>query len=228
MARRVSDVVLAHENPSECDRVSHFSRMSSQFHASLATASASTAAIQANVRRCRWQEAVLLWQNALGTKPPISRTAVNLLLSALQRISLWQQVLALLASLPARRLAADKTIYHAALLDYAANRSWQLALNVASLMMAPVTPDVVNYNSLITTCLGSSSWQLAVHVLAHMPVSPDSISFSSAIRACEKSTCWKEAVALLFGMIEREAIISASHAASNDYSSGLLPLESNP
>ena len=86
-------------------------------------------AIQANVRRCRWQEAVLLWQNALGTKwlgshivfcafaetvsiraprPPISRTAVNLLLSALQRISLWQQVLALLASLPARRLAADK------------------------------------------------------------------------------------------------------------------------
>eukprot|EP00439_Symbiodinium_sp_Y106_P069556 s287_g11.t7 len=214
MARRVSDVVLAHENPSECDRVSHFSRMSSQFHASLATASASTAAIQANVRRCRWQEAVLLWQNALGTKPPISRTAVNLLLSALQRISLWQQVLALLASLPARRLAADKTIYHAALLDYAANRSWQLALNVASLMMAPVTPDVVNYNSLITTCLGSSSWQLAVHVLAHMPVSPDSISFSSAIRACEKSTCWKEAVALLFGMIEREMLPSGISCGS--------------
>ena len=39
-----------------------------------------------------------------------------------------------------------------------------------------VSEDVVNYNSLITTCLGSSSWQLAVHVLAHMPVSPDSIS----------------------------------------------------
>ena len=71
----------------------------------------------AAVAECAWHEVARIPHcfcafaetvSIRAPRPPISRTAVNLLLSALQRISLWQQVLALLASLPARRLAADK------------------------------------------------------------------------------------------------------------------------
>ncbi|CAE8660460.1 unnamed protein product [Polarella glacialis] len=149
----------------------------------------------------------------------------NAVVSAYEKISLWQQALTLLRKMPSLRVAQDVVGVSSGISACAKSGLWQLALRLLGEMPeVKLGPDEicrdVSCNTAISACEKGGCWLLALALLRQMPamrLRPDVISFNAAISSCEKGGRWREAIELLRDMARDRVlpdIVSFSAAIS--------------
>ncbi|CAE7202529.1 KLHL4 [Symbiodinium natans] len=111
----------------------------------------------------------------------------------------WLQSLALLHTLPLRRLSADQFSLSTIISSFDRASCWNLAM--AILHVHPwLLPNEVGYGAAISACEKGFEWNWALELVCRMDAAalvPNTTCYNSAISACEKGFSWLHALALL-------------------------------
>ncbi|CAL1127269.1 unnamed protein product [Cladocopium goreaui] len=150
----------------------------------------------ARAKRSRLLQKTLRSLEALGLRSNVVHR--NLLLSALERLSHWQQAIDNLRDLRDENLEATAATMSTVSSSCAKASEWQKALEVFG---DTRFKDTICFNVAISACARGDRWITAVRLLREMratEVQADAISYNSAISACQ----WLMALALLAEMKE--------------------------
>ncbi|CAJ1333593.1 unnamed protein product [Effrenium voratum] len=151
------------------------------------------AALVACERNAAWRAAARLLGDAARRRLPCDAVAYGTVAMACERTSHWRRSSRLLAGLaPEHLVPAFNTAMQGCSWRRAQELLWQLARQTP--------PDVISYNTVISSCASAHQWQLALlhfRRLLRQGPRPSAVSFSSAIAACSKGAQWVQAFALL-------------------------------
>ncbi|CAE7206022.1 unnamed protein product [Symbiodinium sp. CCMP2456] len=145
-------------------------------------------------------EAMLLFEELLaGSGPVADSTSLGSVLSACERVGLWQAAWSLLGRFRGQGLEPQSGALRAALSALRSGGRWQEALLLLGELEDSSSADVVAFSAAMAVLEMAGSWQQAFSLLAKMrsrAVAPDSYTYSALLGSCRAWASESEAAAL--------------------------------
>eukprot|EP00435_Cladocopium_sp_Y103_P061000 s40_g22.t1 len=146
-----------------------------------------------------WSRALQLFSSLRPPRrPKRDAVALSAAITALERCSEWQSILALLFK---EASPANLISYNGAISALGRLGQWQIALQLVMVLEARrFKLDAISYNSLISSFSTAHLWREAVRVLERFEevrLQRDHFSYSATMRACGQAHFWQQACQLL-------------------------------